>query len=135
MTLCNSLVAVAHHLCVNDVDSGKLMAIVACRLIPLDKIPGVRPIGVGDAPRWMIKKAILHVIGNDIQMSTGALQTCAGHDTGSEAVIHAMRVVFEDNDTRAALLLDTTNAFNLVNCQAALHNISCTPNRIFWLRA
>ena len=72
----------------------------------------------------MITKAILHVIGNDIQMSTGALQTCAGHDTGSEAVIHAMKVIFEDNNTHTALLLDATNIFNLVNRQAALHNIS-----------
>ena len=39
-----------------------------------------------------------------------------------------MRVIFEDNDTHAALLVDATNAFNLVNRQAALHNISvlCT---------
>ena len=37
-----------------------------------------------------------------------------------------MRVIFEDNNTHAALLdlVDTTNAFNLINHQAALHNIS-----------
>ena len=34
-----------------------------------------------------------------------------------------MRGIFKDN-THAALLVDTTNAFNLVNCKAALHNIS-----------
>ena len=48
VTLCNSLAAVAHRLCVQEVDSAELMAFVACRLIPLDKKPGVRPIGVGD---------------------------------------------------------------------------------------
>ena len=57
-------------------------------------------------------------------MSARALQTCAGHDAGSEAAIHAMRVIFEDSNTHAALLVDATNAFNLVNRQAALHNIS-----------
>ena len=50
VALCNSLAAVAHRLCVQDVDSAKLMAFVACRLIPLDKKPGVRPIGIGDVP-------------------------------------------------------------------------------------
>ena len=37
MTLCNSVAAVAHRLCVDDVDSAELMAFVACQLIPLDK--------------------------------------------------------------------------------------------------
>ena len=83
----------------------------------------VRPIGV-DVPRRIIAKAILHVIGNDIQLSARAVQTCAGHDAGSEAIIHAMRVIFEDTNTHAALLVDATNAFNLVNSQAVLHNIS-----------
>ena len=64
------------------------------------------------------------MIRNDIQMSAGALQTCAGHDTGSEGIIHAMRAIFEDSNTHAALLVDATNAFNLVNHQAALHNVS-----------
>ena len=35
-----------------------------------------------------------------------------------------MRTIFEDNNTYAALLVHATNAFNLVNCQAALRNIS-----------
>ena len=45
-------------------------------------------------------------------------------DAGSEAAIHAMRAIFDDNNTHTALLVDATNAFNLVNRQAALHNIS-----------
>ena len=52
------------------------------------------------------------------------MQTCSGHDAGSEAAIHAMKSIFDDDDTHAALLVDTTNAFNLANRQAALHNIS-----------
>ena len=61
---CNSLAAVACHLCIHDVDSTELMAFVACRLIPLDKKPGVRPIGVGDVPRRIIAKAVLYVISS-----------------------------------------------------------------------
>ena len=124
MTLCNGLAAIAHRLCIDDVISTELMALVACRLIPLDKQPDVQPIRVGDFPQRIIANAFLHVISNDVQLSAGALQTCAGHDAGSEAVIHAMRAIFEDNSNYAALLVDATNAFILVNHQAALHNIS-----------
>ena len=47
MVLCNSLVAVARCLCVQDFDSAELIAFVESRLIPLDKKkPGVRLIGV-----------------------------------------------------------------------------------------
>ena len=121
VALCNSLAAVARRLCVHDVDSTELMAFVACKLILLDRKPVVQPIGVGDVPRRIIAKAVLHVISNDIQLAAGALQTCAGHNPDLEAAIHAMKSIFNDDDTQAALLVD---AFNLVNCQAALHNIS-----------
>ena len=120
MALCNA--AVACHLCVQDVDSAELMAFVACRLIPLDKKSGVYPIGVGDVPRRIIAKAVLHVIDIDIQLAAGVLQTCAGHDAGSEAAIHAMKSILDDEDSHAALLVDATYAFNLI--KAALHNIS-----------
>ena len=88
----------------------------------MDKNPDVRPIAIGDVPQRIITKVVLHVIDNDIQLSAGALQTCAGHDAGSEAAIHAMRAIFKDNNTNTALLVDATNGFNLVNRQAALHN-------------
>ena len=67
------------------------MPFVACRLIPLDKRPGVRPIGIGDVPRRIVAKAILFVIGEDVISAAGHLQTCAGHAAGSEAAVHAMK--------------------------------------------
>ena len=124
VSLCNSLAAVARRLCTEEVDPKELMAFVACQLIPLDKKPGVRPIGIGDVSRRIIAKAILYVIRTDIQLAAGALQTCAGHDAGAEAAIHAMRDIFADNNTDAVLLVDASNAFNQVNRQCALHNIS-----------
>ena len=100
------------------------MPFMACRLIPLDKCPGVRPIGIGDVSRRIVAKAILFVIGDDIVSAAGPLQTCAGHAAGSEAAVHAMREMFGDNECEAALLVDASNAFNRINRQAALHNIS-----------
>ena len=59
-------------------------------------------------------------------MAAGALQTCAGHDAGAEAeaAIHAMRAIFACENTDAVLLVDASNAFNQVNGESALHNIS-----------
>ena len=106
------------------VDPTELMAFVACRLIPLDKQPGVQPIGIGDVPRRIVSKVTLYILGSDIQLAAGGLQTCAGHEAGCEAAVHAMSSIFKDDDTDAVLLVDATNAFNQLNRQAALHNIS-----------
>jgi len=35
-----------------------------------------------------------------------------------------MKELFDDNECEAALLVDASNAFNCINHQAALHNIS-----------
>ena len=90
----------------------------------------MRPIGVGDVPRRIIAKAILRIVSMDVEAAAGPLQLCAGQDGGGcEAIVHAMRKIFLDQDTEAALLIDATNAFNSINRQAALHNISviCPP--------
>ena len=74
--------------------------------------------------RRIIAKAILYVIYTDIQLAAGALQTCAAHYAGAEAAIHSMREIFTHENTDAVLLVEASNAFNQVNCQSALHNIS-----------
>ena len=57
---------------------------------------------------------------------TSPLQTYAGLSGGIEAAIHAMRRMFEDEDTEAVLFVDASNAFNALNWKAALHNIQYT---------
>ena len=51
---------------------------------------------------------------------------CAGHSAGSEAAIHAMSQVFEEEGTDGILLIDASNAFNQMNRSVALHNIQIT---------
>ena len=48
---------------------------------------------------------------------------------GIEAAIHAARQLYDDDSTEGLLLVDASNAFNQLNRQAALHNISflCPP--------
>ena len=68
-------------------------------------------------------KPIAAAINDDIQDAAGPLQVCAGHLSGWEAAVHAMRQVFEAPDTDAVILVDASNAFNSLNRQAALRNI------------
>ena len=122
--LCNALAGMAKRLCTSTVDPDGVSAYVACRLIPLNKNPGVRPIGIGEVPRRIIAKAILKAIGEDVKLAAGPIQTCAGHEAGCEAAIHAMKEVEQMDETEAMLFVDATNAFNTLNRKAALHNIS-----------
>lgn len=48
-SLCETFSKVIRKLCSSKEDSASLEAFLACRLIPLDKNPGLRPIGVGES--------------------------------------------------------------------------------------
>ena len=108
--LCNAVAHVARRLAREFVDPSGLEALLANRGIPLNKNPGLRPIGVGEILRRIIGKAILGVVGIDVQKAVGPLQLCAGQSAG--AAVHAMRNFFEDDDTDGILLIDADNAFN-----------------------
>ena len=60
----------------------------------------------------------------DVISSVGSLQVCGGHEAGCEAAIHAMHTIFEEENTEAILLIDAANAFNSINRNVFLHNIS-----------
>ena len=97
-------------------------AFLACRLISLDKNPGLRPIGVGEVLRRIAGKVVMKVMKKDINKVAGCLQLCEGQEAGWEASIHAMHKIFESNEIEAILIVDAENAFNSINCKALLHN-------------
>ena len=121
--LCHSLALMAKRLASSVVDPEGLASFLASRLVALDKNPGVRPIGVCETARRIITKATLSVTCGDIQEVAGSMQLCAGQPAGTEAVVHAMRESFHDDDIEAVLLVDATNAFNALNRQVALRNV------------
>ena len=53
------------------VDPKSLSSFTACRLIALDKNPGIRPIGVREVVRRIVGKAILGLLMEDVQRATG----------------------------------------------------------------
>ena len=99
----------------------------AFRLIPLDKNPGVRPIGV---LRHIICKTTSAMFKEEIKEAVGPLQVCAGHSAESEAATHAMNQVFNEEGADGVLLIDATNAFNQMNRAMAMHNIRITCKEI-----
>ncbi len=59
-SLCQSLALTARRLCMDFVGPTGISALLASRVIALDKNPGVRPIGIGEVPRRIIAKAVLY---------------------------------------------------------------------------
>ena len=107
-----------------EISTTSIETFIACRLIPLDKNPGLRPIGVGEILRRITGKIIVPVVKKEVISSTGSLQVYAGQEAGSEAAIHAMEKIFKEESTEAVLLVDAANAFNWINRKVFLHNIS-----------
>lgn len=60
--LCHSLAPLTKCLCTTHVHPTGLASLLACRLIAIDKCPGVRPIGISEVVRRIVSKAILFVI-------------------------------------------------------------------------
>jgi len=88
---------------------------MSCRLIPLSKNPGVRPIGIGEVLRRILGRSIISVLRNDIVTSSGNLQLCGRQRSGCEIAIHTAVDLFSDDDTHGILQIDACNAFNSLN--------------------
>ena len=121
--LCHSLAKVAIRICTSFVDPRCTSPLLACRLIAINKNPGVHPIGICQTARRIIAKAVLSIVGGDVLEAAGSCQLCAGQPSGTEAAVHAVRLAFHNDETDAVLLVDASNAFNALNRQSALHNI------------
>ena len=104
-------------------DPAGLSTLVACRLIPLNKCPGVRPIGVGEVLRRIIGKAVMRIVRPDVVRAAGSLQVCAGLEGVCAAAVHAMHEIVRNEATEGILLVDAANTFNNLNRKATLHNM------------
>ena len=74
--LCTVVARIGRKLNTTSVNPRYLRAFVAGRLIPLDKNPGVRPIGIGDVLRRIISSATVSLLRPDLVAATAPLQTC-----------------------------------------------------------
>ena len=118
-----ALANVTKKICREDVHDHSLEAFLACRLVPLDKQPGLRPIGVGEVLRRVSAKVVMSVVKKDVVTASSKIQMCSGQEAGCEAAIHSMRKMFEGEESEAVILVDAANAFNSINREALIHNL------------
>ena len=98
------------------------MAYTSCCLDPLDKCPGVPPVGIGEVVRRIVGKTVIRIAKRNLLETVDSIQLCTGQDAGCEAAVHAMECIFAGDDIEAMILVDATNAFNRLNRQVTLVN-------------
>ena len=76
---------VVRKLCTDLAEIHTIEAFLSYRLIPLDKNPGLRPIGVGEVLRRSADKVIVSVLKEDVIRCTSTLQVYARQEAGIEA--------------------------------------------------
>ena len=62
--LCTAIAEVIKKLCTADNLSPSLEEFLVCHLIPLDKSPGLGPIGIGEILHWIASKVIVTLTAN-----------------------------------------------------------------------
>ena len=77
-------------------------------LILCDKNPGVPPTFVSEILRWIAGKVVIAATRNDVITSVGALQVCAEHGAGCEALVHLTSLLCNEKKD-VVLLLDVEN--------------------------
>ena len=84
----------AEKLCTDkNEDHDSIESVVACRLIPLSKDPGVKPIGIGEVLRRIIGKAVTSIIEEDKVLSADNLQLCGGQKSGASHAAPFSKVI------------------------------------------
>ena len=91
---CDAVAACARRMCAEVVDPEGLRYYTASRLFPIDKSPGVQPIGISEVIRRIVGKAIMPVINDDVLAASG-------HYNSVEAIKQVMNPWF----TRCVLSL------------------------------
>ena len=113
-----ALASLTQHMSNSLVPWPAIRALLSCRLIALDKQPGVRPIGIGHIWRRTIAKCFLAVTGPSATEVCGVDQLCAGLSAGIEGAVHAANQFWEahcSDDDFGFLCIDAHNAFNEMN--------------------
>ena len=88
---------------------------MSCQFIALDKLPRVRPIGIGKTRRHLFAESILLVAGDDAHQACGINQLYADLKAKIEGGIHAVIKFWTEHNAdnmTGFLLINARNSFN-----------------------
>ena len=105
----------ANWLANNDPPWAAYRGLMMCREVTLDKMPGVRPLEIGDIIRRLIAKCVLEVAGPQATDVCGSTNLCAGLKLGCEGAVHRISVLWDElsaDENIGFLLIDADNGFN-----------------------
>ena len=124
----DSTAVLVRRLCNTVIPWDDIRALLACRMVALDKCPGVRRIGVRGNSKEDYRQDC-SVTRCDLEDVCGTSQLCGGVRSGIEGDVHTIfDLVNEHNDDGwSVFLIDASNAFNSINRRAALWN-----SRVLW---
>lgn len=94
-----------------------LESFVACRLIILNKNPGLRLTGVGEVLRTKSEKAVMIINKQDAMKAGGQLQNFAWHVADAEVAIHTVQDIFKikiqilNRNRSKKIMLQNTSVF------------------------
>ena len=81
---------------------------------------------IGKVLRRIMGKTVSAFLKEELKEALGPFQVCAGHSAGAKAAIHVLNEVFTEQETNGILLIDASNALNIMNHFATLHSIQIT---------
>ena len=119
--LCKIVAKFSKRLAESIIPPDDLIADNGCRLVALDKCPGVGSIGIGEVMRCITGRIIVDCIRQDLTFLGGNMQLCLGQKCGIEHAIHSLRRKFFDSGNEA-ILIDAKIALNVLNRRIALQN-------------
>ena len=78
------------YICINEIEfqnnATSLGTFLASGLVPFDKNPGLRPIGVGEVVCKIAGKVVMSIVKDDVTKAVSNLQLRGGQDTGCKPI-------------------------------------------------
>ena len=104
-----------------------LETFLACKLISLEKLPWVRPIGTVEIWRRAIGKVVMKILKRDVLKATGSLNLYrTKYWQSSSYLLFTIIQIFNNKKIKAVLMVNASNAFNELNWEVFLHNTKIT---------
>ena len=111
-----AILELVKKLCITNIsnrnDCASWESLGACRSIPLNKNPGLRPIGVEEVLRRISGKVVMMISKQDVMKAAGSLQVCAIYTVNSSEVsILKSEIKAEKGERYKNILLNLEKSF------------------------